>query len=343
MSNDNLPSFIRALLEPEIYPHQAENIKLIQTHISFVTVAGSYVYKWKKPVDFGFLNFSTLEKREFFCRKELELNRRLCPDLYLEVVEIAKDEQGFHLGSKEAGSGEIVEYGLKMKRMDEGGMMSRRIADGSLGKAELDALVKVLVPFYEKADCSSTIDHYGTADGFGVNVIENFEQTENFIGQGGLTRELFDYVKDYSMNFLADRELFEARIKAGKIRDCHGDLYSANICFDGDKVYVFDCIEFNERFRYSDAAADIAFLAMDLDFHGLEHLSEYFVAAYREASGDDGIADVLDFYKCYRAYVRAKIGLFTASDPVVDEQTAKKCLTDAAKYFSLARRYAGGK
>ncbi len=338
MNKNSLPPFVQKLLQPEIYPHPAEKVELIQTHISFVTIAGDSVYKWKKPVDFGFLDFSTLEKRKHFCHRELELNQRLCPELYLEVVTITRNGDQFELN----GQGEVVEYGIKMNRMDESGMMSKRIAAGTLTTAELDRLVDVLVPFYENAAQDDAIDEFGKAENFQVNVVENFEQTEGFIGKGGLTRELFDFVKGYSMDFLARTEVFQKRIEEKKIRDCHGDLYSANICFDGDMTYVFDCIEFNERFRYSDVAADIGFLAMDLDFHGLDDLSHYFVKKYQDVSGDAGIRDVLNFYKVYRAYVRAKIALFTASDPAVDKAVVEKCLADSATYFQLAKRYAEG-
>lgn len=336
MSNENLPKYVQALLEPEIYPHPVEKVELIQTHISFVTLAGDYVYKWKKPVDFGFLDFSTLEKRQKYCEQEVELNKRLCPDLYLNVVTICEDGGEMNL----TGTGAVVEYGVKMNRMDESGLMSRKIAQATLTKDDLDGVVANLVPFYENAAGGETIQNFGTAEGFGVNVKENFEQTEGFIGKGGLTRELFDQVKKYALDFLGDEATFQERIEQGRVRDCHGDLYSANICFDKGKTQIFDCIEFNDRFRYSDVTADIGFLAMDLDYHGLDELADYFVKTYVEQSGDEGIWKVLDFYKCYRAYVRAKIGLFTASDPAVDAAFARKCLEDTARYFELAKRYA---
>jgi uncharacterized protein len=133
--------------------------------------------------------------------------------------------------------------------------------------------------------------------------------------------------------------LFQQRIAGGHIRDCHGDLYSANICL-ADKVYIYDCIEFNQRFRYCDIASDIAFLVMDLEFYGLDHLAGRFVDRFVQATGDQDLLTVLNFYKCYRAYVRGKIGLFTAADPVVDSEVRDSCTKDAATYFRLAHRYA---
>ena len=335
MSDVTLPPYIEYLKQESSYPHPAPGISLLQTHISFVLLAGDYVYKWKKPVDFGFLNFSTLEKRKYYCEQELKLNRRLCPDLYEDVVTLNKDGETFCL----SGSGEVVEYGLRMVRMPEEQMMGRVMARGELTKAHLDAIVDQLVPFYQAAAGEGEIKAFGKAESVAVNVLENFEQTENFVGQGAVSREQFDAIIAYSKEFLGHEERFKARIEAGKIRDCHGDMHSANICLS-DPVYIFDCIEFNERFRYTDVAADVAFLAMDLDFHGETELSEYFIGQFAARSDDPELMGMLNFYKCYRTYVRAKIALFTASDPAVDEKTSAACIEQARKHFLLAEQYA---
>jgi uncharacterized protein len=335
MTDSNLPDFIQALLRPEIYPHAATDVQLVQTHISFVLIAGDFVYKFKKPVDFGFLDFSTLDKREYCCEQELLLNRRLCPEIYLDLITLNKEGDGFALN----GSGDVVEYGVKMARMPEEGMMGNLIKAGKLGREQIDAVVDRLIPFYQQAERNPEIDSFGKADKVAINVLENFEQTQGFIGQGALTQVQFDRISAWSKDFLAQTERFQQRIAAGCIRDCHGDLYSANICF-GDKVYIFDCIEFNQRFRCCDIASDVAFLAMDLDFHGLRELSEYCMDRFSQRSGDSGMMEMLNFYKCYRAYVRGKIGLFTAGDPAVAEAVRKSCIEAAAKYFALAESYA---
>lgn len=335
MTESNLPLFIQALLKPESYPHAASEVTLVQTHISYVLLAGDFVYKIKKPVDFGFLNFTTMEKRKHFCEQELILNRRLCPSLYLSVVAVTKDGDGFALD----GTGEAVEYGVKMARMPEERMMAKVIAQGGVTEKTLDAIVDILVPFYEKADGSEEIKGFGTPKSVSVNVLENFEQTEGFIGCPALSQAQFDTISGYARNFLSKESLFAQRIAAGRIRDCHGDLYSANICLT-DPISIFDCIEFNQRFRYCDVASDVAFLAMDLDYHGLAELSAYFIGRFCEKSGDAGLATMLNFYKCYRAYVRGKIGLFTAHAPEVDAATKEGCFRQAKKYFELAERYA---
>ncbi|MDH5297948.1 MAG: hypothetical protein OEV91_02920 [Desulfobulbaceae bacterium] len=336
MSNSQLPDFIQHLLQPSAYPHPAPEVKLVQTHISYVLLAGDFVYKFKKPVNFGFLDFTTLEKRQHFSGQELSLNRRLSPSIYLEQVTVNEAEGKLALN----GSGTEVEYGIKMVRMPEERMMANVIRRGELTAGMLDQIVATLVPFYEQAEGGEEIKPFGTARSVSVNVLENFEQTDSFVGCEALTRGQFDAIGSYARSFLGREELFEQRIAAGRIRDCHGDLYSANICL-ADQVYIFDCIEFNQRFRYCDVASDVAFLAMDLDFHGLPELSEHFINRFTAAASDPTLSPMLNFYKCYRAYVRGKIGLFTAHDPKVDEPTRQGCLAQAARYFKLAQQYAG--
>ena len=338
MSNESLPQFVQSLLQPESYAHSVDKVELVQTHISTVLLAGDFVYKFKKAVNFGFLDFSDLTKRHHYCEQELLLNRRLCPDIYLDLVTVTDEGGGsFALNGK----GKVVEYGVQMARMPEQQMMQKVIQRGELSREHLHALVEILAGFYQKADGSPDIAQFGTADAVGVNVLENFEQTEGFIGQGALTQEQFDTISSYARGILAKPELFQRRIDGGHIRDCHGDLYSANICL-ADKIYVFDCIEFNERFRYSDVASDVAFLAMDLDLNGLEELSGSFIQEFCERTGDEGLPEMLNFYKCYRAYVRGKIGLFTAADPAVPAEVQKSCIEQAAQYFHLAERYTHG-
>ena len=335
MADDQYPKYIQALLKPAAYPHPVDSVQLVQTHISFVLLAGDFVYKFKKPVDFGFLDFSTLEKRKHCCEQELLLNRRLCPEIYLGLVQV-NEENGSPVLD---GAGTAIEYGVKMQRMPEEQMMVRVIDRGELISAHVESLVEVLVPFYEQAERSAEIDGFGTAEAVSVNVLENFEQTQGLIGNGALSQEQFDEISSYARSVLAREDLFLARIDQGRIRDCHGDLYSANICL-ADKVYIYDCIEFNQRFRYCDVASDVAFLAMDLDFHGLDELSALFIDRFCEQSEDDSLRKLLNFYTCYRAYVRGKIGLFTAADPAVDPEVKEKSLAAAAKYFTLAHSYA---
>jgi hypothetical protein len=336
MSESNLPAFITFFQDPDHYDPAVSEVTLVQTHISYVLIAGDFVYKFKKPVNFGFLDFTSLEKRHHFCQQELLLNRRLCPDIYLDTVSITCTDAGFDFN----GGGEVVEYAVKMKKMPLGGMMPDVIKAGGVDRLTIDRIVDMLVPFYEKADCGPDIRKFGTAEAVAVNVLENFEQTAGFIDQGALSKSQFEAIKAYAGAFLEQKKLFLDRSQS-RVKDCHGDLYSANICLAADKVYIFDCIEFNERFRFCDVASDVAFLAMDLDYQGLFELSDYFIKRFMEKSNDTGLMKMLNFYKCYRAYVRGKIGLFTAHAPEVDTKTAQAALDAAKKYFILAEKYAG--
>lgn len=335
MAQENLPDYIVHFMKADSYDHPVSDVQLIQTHISYVLVTDRIVYKFKKPVDFGFLDFSTLEKRAYFCEQEVVLNRRLCQDIYLGRVGVHKRGAGYLLG----GTDDAIEYGVKMARMDESMMMGQVITAGDLRRDHLDAIVNTLVPFYESAEDTDEIKSFGLPEKVGVNVIENFDQTESFIGGGALSQEQFNCIKSYATGVLEKTDRFKQRIADGRIRDCHGDLYSANICLS-DPVHIFDCIEFNDRLRYSDVAGDIGFLAMDLDYRGLAELADYFVVQYVQKSHDHGIMDLISFYKCYRAYVRGKISLFTAADPAVDAQTVADCTEQARCYFLLATRYA---
>lgn len=330
--------FIKSLLQPAAYPHATGEIKLVQTHISYVLLAGAYVYKIKKPVDFGFLDFSTLEKRKFYCEEELSLNRRLCPEIYLEVVPVKSKEGGYFLGGRD---GVVVEYAVKMARMPEERMMNNIIAAAGLTGEMVDGIVDTLVPFYQRAAGGPEISEFGRANSVRANVQENFRQSEPFVGCPSLSGEEFATIRAYALDFLTRESVFDQRLKAGWVRDCHGDLYSANICL-ADKIYIFDCIEFSRRLRCCDVASDVAFMAMDLDYHGLPEMSARFVAGFVERIADPGLHAVLNFYKCYRACVRGKIGLLTAHDPDVDEGTKAAGLEQAARYFELAMRYADG-
>ncbi len=320
------------------FPFDVSEFKVVQTHISWVFITPELVYKIKKPVNFGFLDFTTLEKRKFFCEKEVELNRRLCPDLYLGVVPIVKIGEEFFFEK----DGEVVEYAVKMKRLPEEGMMQELLRKNQIEKPHIDLINEVLVPFYKKARADEKVAEYGKIEVVSYNTEENFSQTKDFVGIA-ISQEKYDFIVSYTRNFIKEnQELFEKRIKEGFIKEGHGDLYSANICFDDlKKVYIFDCIEFNERFRCGDVASEIAFLSMDLDYYGLFDLSNYFVETYIEKSQDFELKKLLDFYKCYRAYVRGKIGCFTWAG-LQDEKEKEKMLESARKYFDLAYFYAGG-
>jgi hypothetical protein len=232
-----------------------------------------------------------------------------------------------------------VEYALQMRRMPQESMMDEVADRGELKPDHLDRIIARLVPFYEQAATGPRINKFGEPAIIAFNHQENFSRTAGLVGEM-LPADLFARIQAYAWGFLKkNRQLFLRRIREGRIRDCHGDLHMKNICL-ADGVYIYDCIEFNHRFRYGDVAADIDFLAMDLDFHGSRELSRYFVQRFALASGDRELLEILDFYKCYRAYVRGKINAFVAQDPAQSPGAREQAGAAARAYFALAGEYA---
>ena len=322
-------------MDPGAYPEPTRGVALIQTHISWVFITDDFAYKVKKPVDLGFLNFTTLRRRHHYLQEELSLNRRLCPEIYLKVVPITAPRGRVRVG----GPGPPVDYALQMRRLPQNRMMDEVADRGELRQEHLDGIIARLAPFYAQAATGPKINQYGEPAIIAYNHEENFSRTEALAGEL-FPRELFEEVRDFARSFLSrQRGLFLRRIREGRIRDCHGDLHMKNICL-ADGIYIFDCIEFNPRFRYGDVAADIDFLAMDLDFHGSRELSRYFVQRFALAAGDQELLEILDFYKCYRAYVRGKINAFVAQDPAQSPGAREQAGAAARAYFALAGEYA---
>ena len=323
-----------ALLTPEAYPQNPGKIELIQTHISFVFLTGNYVYKVKKAVNFGFLDFSTLDKRHLFCEKELELNRRLCPEIYLEVIPITKSDT-----IKVGGTGVTVEYALKMVRLPQERIMTVLLKENKVDKKTIDAIAERIAKFHSKAQTNFEISQFGSLKIVKTNWDENFSQTTKYLNQT-IPQIDFQFIESKINNFMTQNmALFESRIADKRIRDCHGDLHSGNI-FITDKICIFDAIEFNDRFRYSDVAADVAFLAMDLDFQGRIDLADYFIEQYLAYSKDKTLPPLLPFYKCYRAYVRGKVVSFRLDDQNISAQEKASATKEAQAYFKLAAEYA---
>jgi aminoglycoside phosphotransferase family enzyme len=329
-----LPELIKALLNPRLYPEPPRQVELVQTQMSYVLLAGDYVYKTKKPVDLGYLDYTTLEKRLVFCRKETELNRRLCPDAYLGVVEITYRNGHYALG----GEGSIAEYAVKMRRLPGERMLDYLLPRGEVTPEMLADVAGLLAGFHARAETGGEINRIGGLNAVIQNTEENFAQTEPYFGEI-IAPETYERLKSYTRGFIkANEDLFRKRVAAGHIRDCHGDLHAAHICFT-EKICIYDCIEFNDRFRYTDVAAEVAFLAMDLDRYGRRDLSQAFVDAYIEASGDGELLKLLNFYKCYRAYVRGKVGCFQYDDPQIPAADKARIRADARGYFELAESY----
>jgi uncharacterized protein len=330
-----LPVLVQALLDPKVYPDAPPAVELVQTQISYVFLAGDYVYKIKKPVDMGFLDYSTLEKRLYLSRREVELNRRLCPDTYLDVIPISFEQGRYVIGGK----GAAQEYAVKMRRLPPDRLMDALLVQDKVTVPMVENVADILVNFHRKAATSPQITKEGGIEAVIKNTSENFEQTEKYFGII-IAPETHEHIKNYTENFIKNnRSLLLKRMAEGKVRDCHGDLHSNHICFTDKGVRIYDCIEFIDRLRYTDVAADIAFLAMDLDHYHRPDLSQSFIEAYVNKSGDKELLQLLGFYKCYRAYVRGKVGCFGYDDAYISAAQKDKVAAGAAAYFRQAESY----
>ncbi len=330
-----LPELVRALLNPNAYPETPQHVEMVQTQMSFVFLTDDYVYKVKKPVNLGYLDYTTLERRHLFCQREVELNRRLCPEAYLGVVPIRRKGNSIFI----AGQGEIIEYAVKMCRLPQEAMMDVLLTNNQVSSEMVANLARKLVEFHDKAETNATISAFGSLDTITQNTEENFTQTEKYISHT-ISQENYQRLNAYTNNFIEQNaSLFSKRVQDGQIRDCHGDLHAAHICFSNG-ICIYDCIEFNDRFRYCDIASEVAFLAMDLDHYGRADLSHSFINTYAEMSQDKELLTLLNFYKCYRAYVRGKVESFKLDDPHISEEEKTRVLAIAKRYFDLAESYA---
>ncbi len=336
----SLPPFIVGLLRQDAFPHPARNLELRETHISWVILAGQYAYKVKKPVNFGFLDFSTIDRRRTDCEDEVRLNRRLCPDLYLGVVDVVQRNDNYAIG----GAGPVVEPAVWMRRLPDDGMLASRLDRGTADARLMLRLAQHLAAFHEAAGTGPGVDEHGSLATIRSNWDENFLQfqTASLVGRT-LSEAQCTAIQTYVTEFVATHEtLFEERVKSGRIRDGHGDLHAGSICATRRGLYLFDCIEFNTRFRCADVAAEVAFLAMDLDHAGRADLAQAFVDAYVRASHDGQVLVLLDFYRCYRACVRGKVLGFRLAEPALDSAMAERITNEARAYFDLAQAYTGG-
>lgn len=313
---------------------QAAGLELVETHISWVFRGAADVWKIKKPVNLGFLDFSTLPLRRAACEAEVRLNRRLAPAVYLGVVPVTLDTQGHHcLG----GAGEPVDWAVHMVRLPDADRGDRRLEEGRLTLVHVERLAEQIAAFHATAETGDAISRFGRPEAILVNVQENFAQTRAVIEQH-LRGEEAREIEAYQLGFLErHRDRFEARVLAGRVRDGHGDLRLDQLYLDDSgAATILDCIEFNERFRYADVCADVAFLAMDLAARRRVDLAEGFLAAYARANNDYDLYPLEDFYASYRAYVRGKVATLLAADADASAEARRSAAADARRYFLLA-------
>ncbi len=322
-------------LDPANYEHPVDSVVHTQTHVSHLFFAGDYVYKVKKPVDMGFLDFSTLEKRRDAALAELQLNRRVAPDIYIDVAAVHRDEAG---QLSFIGPAIVEEVAVVMKRLPDEQRLSKLVETGAVDPEMMSELGRLIAGFHEDAETSDEIAKYGSLETIRHNWDENFEQTQPVIGRT-LTHKTWETCKQEIERYMrAYAVLFERRVADGWIRDCHGDLQTDDIFIDPETgaAHVLDCIEFNERFRYSDTLADVAFLSMDLRNRDREDLARAFLDAYYEHSPDEPIPSLLRFYESYRAYVRGKVRGFVIDQegPSADEKAA--ATAESRRFLELA-------
>ena len=327
LSKDSLPQLIKALLKPESYPHPAHHIELIETHISWVLLAGEFVYKIKKPVTLPFLDYGTLEKRHTFCETELRLNQRYAPDIYLGVVAIvgSPDNPGF------SGNGPPIEFAVRMRRFDEVGRLDRMCAQDELQTKHISDLADVIATFHRDAAKPSLDADYGSPEKVNASAMENFNELRSMISDNDCLAKL-DKLHAWTLSeFSRLIQKFLARKAGGFIRECHGDLHLGNIVLIDGHVRLFDCIEFNEDFRWIDVASDVAFAYIDLLDHHQPKLAVWLLNEWLSLSGDFDAMTVFRYYATYRALVRAKVA-------AIRSKPDQGQLSEVRSYIALAEQ-----
>jgi len=330
--SDALHYLVSALQQPALFPHPVTRFAVVETHISVILLTGPYAYKFKKPVNFGFLDFSTLAKRRHCCAEELRLNRRLAPQLYLDLVPVSA---GPRLGD----AGEVIEYAVRMREFDQEAQFDRLLATGRLDPRYIDALAVRIADFHAGVAVAGTGASFGTPAAVQAPVEENFRQILDNLGDAEARRTLAP-LQDWSLRTFHELQpLFIARRDGGFIRECHGDLHLRNIALVDDAPLAFDCIEFNDNLRWIDIISEVAFMVMDLEQRGRPGLASRFLNAWLERGGDYAGLVLLRFYQVYRAMVRAKVDCLRAHQADIDTATSTAILRDYHAYVELAAGY----
>ncbi len=324
---------IECLRDPGRYPGSPQSVRIIQTHLSVVCIAGDYAYKLKKPVKLPFVDFSTMERREHFCREEVRLNRRLCPDVYLGVMPLFAGTGG--VSFRPDGGGEIVDHAVHMRRLPQDRMLNNLLPRDEVPAGELRQVAKVIAAFHSRAERGEDVNAAGDPENLQRFAMQNFLETRDLRGtvfDAGLHGVLEKRTRN---DFKILLPKLRKRLKAGRVVDGHGDLHARNICMT-EPPTIYDCLEFSDDFRCADVATENAFLVMDLLFHGHRELAEAFLEAYAGESGDDGQAELMPTLVRYRAMVRAKVSAIAASEPELDSGDRQDARASARRYFHLA-------
>lgn len=331
--NDNLPTLIAALRNPSVYPHAVRGIEVIETHISWVILSGDYAYKIKKPVNLGFLDFTSLEQRRFYCEEELRLNRRLAPKLYLEVVAIT-GSAGHPLWN---GPGEAIEYAVKMRQFPQQALLDRMLERGALTPQHVDALAARIAAFHGEVEAAAADSPFGTPQRVLEPAMENFRQIRASFDSPADLAALEALQAWTERQHAALAATFAQRKRDGFVRECHGDMHLGNIALVDGEVTVFDCIEFNDNLRWIDVVSETAFLAMDLMDRKRADLAWRALNLYLERTGDYAGLAVLRYYLVYRAMVRAKVTSIRAGQPGMGAAERGAIIERYRGYIALAQ------
>lgn len=331
----NTPLFIQAMLKPEFYDHSVGTCQLIETHISWVILTGDFVYKIKKPINLGFVDFSTLKKRKFYCEEELRLNRRLAPNIYLDVIPISGSVENPVLTSKE----KAFEYAVKMKQFSQDMQLDHVLARNELRLDMVDAFANLIAEFHQHIELANRASDFGKPEQVSQPAKENFIQIRELISDKPKIDLLSNIEQWTDDTFNEIKTLFEKRKGKGFIRECHGDLHLRNLAWHENKPLAFDCLEFNENFRWIDVVSEVAFLIMDLDVHNQPELAQHFLNKYLELTGDYEGCRVLRFYLVYRVMVRVKVDAIRAAQAGISQQECDEANAEIVNYLQLALTY----
>ncbi len=332
MQPDDSLQLIESLRQPEAYDHPVGPISVVETHISWVVLTGSYAYKLKKPVNLGFVDFSTLDRRLHFCREELRLNGRLAPDLYLDVVPITGTPQK----PRVAGSGIPIEYAVRMRQFPQEALLGQVLARGELTNAHIDQLTADVAAFHSCVAVAGSDTPFGTPERLREPVDETVRFLDSTIQTADFQQKLDRLCDWIEIAFSAHRADFEQRKQEGFVRECHGDMHLGNMILEQGRVVIFDCIEFNDNLRWIDVASEIAFCVMDLEDRKAPRLARRFLNAYLERTGDYAALRVISYYFVYRALVRAKVAAIRLGqdDLLADERS--RLVDECRQYLELA-------
>jgi aminoglycoside phosphotransferase family enzyme/predicted kinase len=335
MTDDTLSCLMHALQDPAVYDHAVGRFTLLQTHISYILLTGPYAYKIKKPVNLGFLDFSSLDRRRFYCEEEVRLNRRLSPELYLGVVPITGTPNAPRLG----GAGPVIEYAVKMVQFDPRQQLDRVLDRGELTIAHLEQLADDVASFHAAAAVAGPETAFGDPAHVRHPIEENFDQIAPCLTDPSLlTRG--KALENWSQTTLADHnETFAQRKRDGWVRECHGDMHLANMALHDGKVMLFDCLEFNANLRWIDVMSEAAFLVMDLDYRGRSDLARRFRNRYLERNGDYAGLALLRHYLVYRAMVRAKVACIRSAQQDIEPDQRRAATAEFAQHLALAEDY----